>query len=125
MINLKPKQGAQSANANAPSHGFYSDRFTLEELALIAAVVGEPSLTDEIWLQRVVNRRLAKLIQSKTITEKSMLTVAAALATGTGRVARLLHDKHIISGETAGNLAEVLESALEEIKRDAGRKASP
>src|SRR5260370_4984453 len=42
------KRGAQPGNANALQHGFYSDAFTLDELALVAALTKPPSPDDEV-----------------------------------------------------------------------------
>jgi len=107
------KRGAQPHNANARTHGFYSDSFTLDELALVAALTEQPSLDDEVWMQRVMNRRLLQRLTSpKPITDAKLFKVAAALAVGTGRVARLLRDRRSLQGEESP-LAKAVAEALD------------
>ena len=74
-----------------PRKTFYSDEFTAEELALVAACVSEPSLDDELWMQRVLNHRLFRLTADAPDGEGSdepielgmLVRLAEALARGT------------------------------------------
>src|SRR5258706_15636116 len=52
MTKPKPKQDRPATKT------FYSEQFTTDELALVAAFVADPTLDDEIWMQRVLNHRL-------------------------------------------------------------------
>jgi hypothetical protein len=132
-LNPKPKsqptagtRGGQPGNTNAQTTGFYSDTFTPEELALVAAFVEDPSLDDEIWMQRVLNRRLMKHTGEKdgrpVIKIVLLVKVAEALAVGTGRVARLLRDKRALSGDAAGGLIGAVTTALNELSTEFGEK---
>ncbi len=116
MTKPKPKQDRPATKT------FYSEQFTTDELALVAAFVADPTLDDEIWMQRVLNHRLMahanlKDPEGEGPSTDVLIKLAEALAIGTGRVARLLRDKRIISGETAGSLSDVLAEASEEIER--------
>jgi hypothetical protein len=119
-------KGAQPANANARTSGFYADQFTPDELALVAAFVADPSLDDEIWMQRVLNRRLlghaAPMEGGPPIRVDVLIKLAEALAIGTGRVARLLRDKRALSGEAVEGLASAIATALDEISSELGEK---
>jgi hypothetical protein len=121
-----PARGAQPGNTNAQTTGFYSDTFTPEELALVAAFVTDPTLDDEIWMQRVLNRRLMKhtgeQLGKPQIKISLLVKVAEALAIGTGRVARLLRDKRMLSGEANNSLAEAIATALDELTGELGEK---
>jgi hypothetical protein len=146
----KPKSlKEQRAQANAPAAGkpttrvkFYDDQFNPAELALIAACVQDLSLDDEVWLQRVVNRRLLGLADQlepaaqaeaaqagsdapapqadsdppapEDTALKQLVHVAQALTTGAGRMARLLRDRRVLSGEAVDSLAHSVTTALEE-----------
>jgi hypothetical protein len=119
------KKGGQPANQNAVKHGFYSDQFTPEELALIAAFVQDPTVDDEIWMQRVLNRRLLQYMsaaeaQDEPLALETLVKVAEALAQGTGRVARLLRDRRALSGEAADGLVNAIAAALDEFATELG-----
>jgi hypothetical protein len=120
MTKPKPKQG------RAPADGFYSDQFSPEELALVAAFVADPTLDDEIWMQRVLNRRLlghaAPVEGQPPISTGKLIALAEALSIGTGRVARLLRDRRALSGEAAQGLAEAIATALDEISSEIGEQ---
>ncbi|MCC6192203.1 MAG: hypothetical protein IT318_24495 [Anaerolineales bacterium] len=110
--------------ANARTHGFYATHFTPEELALLAEFVSDPTLDDEIWMQRVVNRRLLAHVSNtdgaEPIALETLVKVAEALAAGTGRVARLLRDKRALSGEAADGIAGAIAAALDELSSELG-----
>lgn len=111
----KAKRGGQPGNSNASSHRFYSDQFTADEIALVAGFASDPDLTDEIWMQRVFNRRLLQHVQGEELTTDTLVKIAEALAAGTGRVARLLRDKRALSGEATDGLADAIAHALDEL----------
>jgi hypothetical protein len=118
------KRGGQPRNTNAITHGFYSDQFSADELALVAALVTDPTVDDELWAQRVVNRRLLAFMrraeQDEPLTLETLTRVAEALAVGTGRVARLLRDRRALSGAAADGLTGAIAQALDEIANELG-----
>lgn len=119
------KKGAQPGNSNAAAHSFYSDQFDTDELALIASFLSDLTLTDEIWMQRVLNRRLLAHLnttneEGNSPTIEELTKVAEALATGTGRVARLLRDQRALSGEAADGIADAISKALDELGSELG-----
>lgn len=114
----KRKRGAQPRNTNTRKHGFYSDRFTEDEMVLVAAFVNDISLDDEIWMQRVVNRRL---LADNQVNDREMLVkIAGALTVGTGRVARLLRDQHVLSGKAANKVADAIAVIVEQVTIELG-----
>ncbi len=108
----------------AASEMFYGDVFTADELALVAAFVAEPSPDDEIWMLRVLNRRLFRYL-NETETEEPMalaalVKVAGALGAGAVRVARLLRDRQALSGSGADSLKDVMARVLDELSKELG-----
>ena len=108
----------------APVDGFYSDQFSPEELALVAAFVSDANLDDEIWLQRVLNHRLFRFLDEadgdRAIELSTLVKVAGALGAGTTRVARLLRDQQLLSGGASDSLAAAIDSALAEMAAEEG-----
>jgi hypothetical protein len=123
----KPKkEGGQPGNANAARHGFYSDLFTEAELALVAAFM-DPSLNDEIAMQRVLNRRLMAHANLKDADGAGpatdlLIKLVEALAIGTGRVASLLRDRRILTSSAATQLTDAVAKILVEIGITTGQK---
>jgi hypothetical protein len=117
---------AKSKTEPTANKTFYSDAFTPEELALVAAFVTDPTLDDELWMHRVLNHRLFRFTGDAPLDEpielRLLVKVAEALAAGTGRVARLLRDKRALSGEAADGLAGAIANALDEISSEFGEQ---
>jgi hypothetical protein len=122
---------AQPTPGNRRTHGFYSQFFTPEELSLITSCLENPTLDDELWMQRVVNRRLLTYISGKdthggapALDAGSMARVAMAMAVGTGRVARLLRDRQVLSGDLAKQMLEAIMAAMADLTTELGRDLS-
>lgn len=123
------KRGGQPANANARKSGFYDNvrkpgfydaHYTEEELTLIVAFVSDLDLSDEIWMQRVLNRRLLATSGDPDMPVESLVRVVEAMATGTQRIAKLLRDRQALSGEKADTLAGVMIAALDDFRDSLG-----
>jgi hypothetical protein len=98
--------GAPTPGAGGPAprkdEHFYTGLFQPHEMALIGALAADPSPQDELWLQRVLNRRLMDLVTPKTGApqpeeEKEKLMenlpkIAGLVSAGAGRVAVLLRE---------------------------------
>lgn len=108
-------RGAQPHNANAETHGFYSDTFTREEIKRLANTPLH-DLTSEITLQRITNHRLAAAIK-RTRDNLILATLATALSNGTGRVARLIQTQLALTGQNPAEaeLKAVLDDILEHV----------
>ena len=83
------------------------------------------ALDDEIALQRQINERLLSLwdrLEGADADETPALQVkvAAALTSGTGRVARLLRDQRALSGQAADGLTAAIAHALDELSTEWG-----
>jgi len=123
--------------------GFYSDGYSEEELELLAAFGSDLPVDEEIWMQRVINRRLLGRasppgplpLRSATGTMVSrseehasgegvrigeLVRIAGALGIGTGRIARLLRTKRALTGEAGDTLARAIAAALDELEGEMG-----
>jgi hypothetical protein len=133
-----------AAEARPTRVKFYGGQFTPDELALIAACVQDLQLEDEVWMQRVLNLRLLRVAgqldesaQAEAATAgappsegearspadtavQQLVHVAQALTAGAGRLARLLHDERLLSGEMVNQLAQGVAMALEEFHQQIG-----
>ena len=120
------KPRAKDKAKRGPDELFYSGQFSTEELALVAAFVSEPSLDDELWLQRVVNHRLFRYFDETHATEPigigTLVKLAAALGAGAVRVARLLRDRQALSGSSADSMQAALTRVLNELSNELGTK---
>ena len=115
----RAKKGAQPANENAKKHGFYSRVMTEDELQLVAAFCTDPTLDDEIALQRIANLRLAGALHVES--DSGALTLMySVLSQGLGRVAKLLRDKRMLSGDAADGIFEYMGLALDELTAEFG-----
>jgi hypothetical protein len=123
---------------------FYGGAFAPDELALIAASLQDPHLDHEIWLQRVSNLRLLRVatrLEAAALSEadalgsseagdappadtalKHLVRVTQALTAGAGRLARLLRDQRVLSGEGLDDVAQSLSKALDEFAQLMGVK---
>src|SRR5687767_2482657 len=116
-MTRKPKQPK-------PSRGAAREPETSEQMAqrLMAEAQGASALDGEIDLQRQVNKRLLALWDSLDhaaddagAEQALQVKVAAALTTGTGRVARLLRDQRALTGQAADGLTAAIARALDEL----------
>jgi len=119
-LNRKP---TTPGSPHTRARRFYSDQFTAEELELVTLCLEDMTLEDELWLQRVFNRRLAAATRAADdVPLETLVKVAEALARGTGRVARLLRDKRALSGAAADGIAGAIATALDELSSELGIK---
>ena len=82
---------------------------------MIAAAPAEPSLQDEIGLQRVVNHRLLACVNSIDLTKlsrKALIKLARTVEAGNAGLAQLLRDQQALDAATAPDLF-VMEAFLE------------
>jgi hypothetical protein len=114
----RPK-GAQPINTNARTHGFYSRRFDDDELALIVQFCTDPTLDDEIAMQRVANLRLAEKL-SQVTDQELYVRMFEALSIGMGRMISLLRAKRALAGDAADGLLGAIGQALDELKTEFG-----
>jgi hypothetical protein len=103
---------------------------TSEQMArlLLADANSSAALDSEIALQRQVNQRLLALWDSLEGAPDAedetgpalQVKVAAALTTGTGRVAHLLRDQRALTGQAADGLTAAIAQALDELTTELG-----
>jgi len=92
---------------------------TEDELQLVAAFCTDPTLDDEIALQRIANLRLAGALHVES--DSGALTLMySVLSQGLGRVAKLLRDKRMLSGDAADGIFEYMGLALDELTAEFG-----
>jgi hypothetical protein len=95
----------------------YSSGYREDELALIAALSEKAlSLEDEIWLLRMINRRL--FAQAEGADFNKLLRLADAIGVGTARVARLSLDRKALLDVSDSTLAAALSQALDELAQE-------
>jgi hypothetical protein len=115
----KPKQANPGRPASAPAQPL-----TSEQRARLLLADERPGLDGEIEMQRQANQRLQDLWDAlqhdKEPDAALQVKVAAALTTGTGRVARLLRDQRALTGEAADGLTAAVARALEELSTELG-----
>ena len=103
--------GGSPGNQNARTHGFYARQFSGRELADLVTMADDGDLADEIATSRVVLRRLLDYLN--TAEPHEIVTITPLVMQATGRIARLLRDQRLLSGDAAdealGNLAGVLD----------------
>jgi len=111
---LKNKRGAQPGNLNSFKHGFYSRRFSKEELSDLSNVVNE-NLENEIALLRIIIRRVFEYADKEAATLNDWLMALSTLASSASRLAGLLRTQHKLCGKKAGSefLDVIRESILE------------
>jgi hypothetical protein len=78
---------ADPSAADANRRSFYDQFFSTDELGLIAAVAANPTPEDELWLQRVVNRRLLANVPGETSPARAAQENPPPSAPGEGQSA--------------------------------------
>lgn len=112
------KKGGQVANANAARHLFYSDKFTEDELSRIAGYTSDPTPDDEIFMLRVLNRRVLEYAKDK---DGSVLAgLVEILSTSSGRIGSLLRLRRNIMGETGDSISDALATIINELGAEWG-----
>ena len=104
--------GALAGNQNARKHGFYARTFTAAELADLVAAGNLKTLEDEVAIARVVLRRLLEYLQGEDLPPDEIKTIAPLVLRATGRIARLLKDQKLVSGETGDAVMAWLADAV-------------
>jgi hypothetical protein len=115
----KRKRGGQPGNFNALKHGFYSRRFTRQELEDLENAMQE-GLQDEITLLRVQIRRLADFAGEET-GQKGAIQTLTAISLGCTRLARMLGAQRTLGGDGSSD-AQALSEALNEVLKVWGRR---
>jgi hypothetical protein len=108
----KRKRGGQPGNGNALRHGFYSRRFTRQEVEDLENALRE-GLQDEITLLRVQIRRLADVSGEET-DQKGAIQTLTAIGLGCTRLARMVRAQRALGGGASSD-AMSLSEALDEV----------
>jgi hypothetical protein len=99
--------------------GIYAGALTPEELRLFdGATAGRLDPGDvepEIWLLRVMSRRLFIALARDDCDQDTVRKLAGVLYQGIARLAQLLRTRRALSGEAVDGLAGALAQALDEI----------
>ena len=118
------RAGAPAANQNARTHGFYARTLSPEEMGDLVFDAADVTLDDEIACARIALRRALEFIQqdSEALDREQYLRAAALIFSGTRTIARLLRDRHALSAESAGEIADFINQALDELSLEWGRE---
>jgi hypothetical protein len=119
--------GAPRGNQNARTHGFYAAALDPQELADLIAYADDLSLDDEIACARVALRRVLTLLDVSDVSQYDEPTDAQPMTRAdfarlmslalqaTRTIARLLRDKHALSGSAADGISGAIGTALDEL----------
>jgi Mg-chelatase subunit ChlI len=103
---------------------FYHDTFTPEERACLAERIDAEALQDEIWLQRVINRRLMQAANRIKADDKDSVAqlarLANAITASSGRMAQLMRDRRALLGQSADGISAAIAKALAEVQSELG-----
>jgi hypothetical protein len=106
-----PPEGDSSASPL----GIYASGLTPEERRLLQQGGDALDLEPEIWLLRLMSRRLFVAIGQEDTDRETLRKLVSVLYQGIARLAQLLRVRRTLRGESADGLAGALAKALEEI----------
>ena len=104
-----PREGAGSPL------GIYAAALTPEERRLLEQAGDCLDLEPEIWLLRVMSRRLFLALSRGEGDAESLRKLASVLYQGLARLAQLMRARRAVNGEAADGLAGALAQALDAI----------
>ena len=112
--------GAPLGNQNARTHGFYAAAFTAPEVARLLAGAGGTSLDAEIVCARIALHRILHHLTAVSPDRhpRDYIRFATLVLQGARTVSRLLRDNHALGGTPPGELAAILDRALEELTEE-------
>ena len=109
--------GAPRGNQNARTHGFYAQELTPHELADLVAATTLTTVEDEVAITRVALRRLFAVLNDQPAPSDEIKEIAPLIFAGTGRIARLLRDERVLSGEATDTALGGFGLALDELSK--------
>lgn len=115
-FDTKRTRGGQPGNVKALKHGFYSRRFTGEELREIGRLaVAELSLDEEIAMLRVLMRRILEA----DLSEREVIEL---FGRATGQLRRLLKMRMELeaAGRSEESVAAAMDKALDALAEELG-----
>ena len=95
--------------------GIYASALTPEERCLLEQAGDTLDLEPEIWLLRLMSRRLFVAIGQEDTDRETIRKLASVLYQGLARLAQLMRVRRTLRGDAADGLAGALAKALEEI----------
>ena len=95
--------------------GIYAAHLTPEEQRLLEQAGGTLDLEPEIWLLRLMSRRLFVAIGEDATDRETIRKLASVLYQGIARLAQLMRVQRTLQGDAADGLAGALAKALDEI----------
>ncbi len=95
--------------------GMYAGALTPEERRLFEQHGDAGNVDPEIWLLRVMSRRLFLALGREDCDQETVRKLAGVLYQGIARLAQLLRTRRAISGDAVDGLAGALAQALDEI----------
>jgi len=107
---------AAPSTAGESPLGIYAAALTPEERRLLEQCGDQLDLAPEIWLLRIMSRRLFLALSGEDADRETIRRLASVLYQGLARLAELSRARRALSGEAADGLAGALAQALEEIE---------
>lgn len=117
-VQTTRRRGAQPGNQNAFKHGFYSRRFSSQDLNDLQENAG-PGLDGEIAMLRVIMRRLFEVAQTEAADLDSWAESLRTLSLAASRLAGLLRTEKMLVGsadEVAAALSEAMAQVVKELE---------
>ena len=103
--------------------GVYAGALTPEERRLFEQRRDAGDVEPEIWLLRVMSRRLFVALGQGDADQETVRKLAGVLYQGIARLAQLLRTRRALSGEAVDGLAGALAQALDELDTIEGGNA--
>lgn len=120
-----PTPRAEPEPALTAQLGIYASALTEEERRLFKRMAGaanarqghsaQADLEPEIWLLRVMSRRLFLALGQDDVDQDTLRKLATVLYQGIARLAQLLRTRRALSGEAVDGLAGALAQAIDEM----------
>jgi hypothetical protein len=108
-------KSAPPAGDSGSMFGIYADALTPEERRLLEKRGDTGDVEPEIWLLRVMSRRLFLALGRDDCDQETVRKLAGVLYQGIARLAQLLRTHRALSGDAVDGLAGALAQALDEI----------
>jgi hypothetical protein len=106
---------APVSSAEPSPLGIYASALTPEEQRLVEQGGGRLDLEPEIWLLRLMSRRLFVAIGQEDTDLETARKLATVLYQGIARVAQIMRVQRTLQGDAADGLAGALAKAIDEI----------
>lgn len=120
----RARGGAPPANQNARTHGFYGRLLSQQEVVDVISHAADMSLDEEIACARVALRRVLEFVQQDAgeLDPDQYIQVIKLIFYGTRTIGRLLSERSTLTSESAQQIADFVNQALDRMGEKWGRQ---